>query len=364
MFSPLIKNTLCDAAVVLLAFAVSWFLIYDISSLSYFAPLEKNSDFSATDFYQIVSDDRAVRTLNDDVAIVSVDGLSREEITDALEIISVCDPAAVGVDIYFGFPQPDDERLVGVLSELPNAVVPDTSAYIYSSCRGLTQGSVYLEAESYRSVIRECRSDGTFAAELARLYRPGLKLPETMHIEYPCMDFDVIHADELLDYPEHIEGKIVLVGAVNDISDLHPTPINDAVPGVIIHAASIATMLSEDRIEDFPAWADWLLAIVLCYIFIVAIRCLKKYDWGDFVMRVIQIIFLLLIIIVGTVIYIDCRVNINFTRPLLMVAAANFAVDLWNGGVGIRTLYRNIKAIRLRRRRRKRDALLSKPIAR
>ena len=343
--SPLVKKIFRDVGIVLLAFVVSWVLVYDISSLSYFAPLEKASDFSPTDFYQIVSDNRAVRTLNDDVVIVSVDGLSREDITDVLEIIAECSPAAVGVDIIFGYPQPDDDRLVCVLSELPNVVVPDTSAYIYSSCQGLKQGSVYFEAASYRSTVRDCRAEGTFAGELASLYRPGLQMPETMKIEYAGIEFEVIQAGELLSCPEIIEGKIALVGAVNDISDFHPTPISDSMSGVMIHAASIATMLSTDRISEFPAWADWLLAIILCYIFIATTRWFKKPQWGDCVMRIIQFLFLIFIIMLGSVLYIKYRVNLNFTRPLLMIAAGMLAVDLWNGTSGLVLIYMKAKNV-------------------
>lgn len=342
----MLKNFLCDLAIVLLAFALSWFLIYDISSMSYFSPLEKSSDFETSDFYQLVSDSRAVRTLNDDIVVVSVDDLSREEITDALEMISLCDPAAVGIDILFGFPQDDDYRLVEVLSGMHNVVVPDTSSYIYSSCPGLIQGSVYLEADSYRSTVRECSTDGTFTAVLASLYRPETALPDRMRIEYPGVEFNVIHAAELAEAPELLEGKIVLVGVVNDYSDVHPTPVDDAMPGILIHAAAIATMLSPDRVTDFPEWADWLVAILLCYVFVSSTRVLKRFDWGDMVMRVVQIAVLVLIIIIGTEMYVSHRIEINFSRPLVMVAAGTLAVDVWNGMAGLVGIIRHRVGIR------------------
>lgn len=354
----MLKKFLCDLAIVLLAFALSWFFIYDISSLSYFSPLEKSSDFETSDFYQVVSDRRAVRTLNDDIVVVSVDDLSRGEITDALEMISLCDPAAVGIDLIFGFPQDDDSRLVEVLSGMRNVVVPDTSSYIYSSCPGLIQGSVYLEADSYRSTVRECSSDGTFTAALATLYRPETELPDRMRIEYPGVEFNVIHAGELPDMPELLESRIVLVGVVNDFSDVHPTPVSDAMPGILIHAAAIATMLSADRVTDFPEWADWLVAIVLCYVFVSSTRVFKRFDWGDMVMRVVQIAVLVLIIIIGTEMYVSHHVDINFSRPLVMIAAGTLAVDLWNGMDGL--LGAILRCVRIRRIARLRKLILEK----
>ena len=128
-----LKKLLSDIGITILAFALSWLLIYDITQISYFAPLEKASDFETTDFYQIVDDRRSVRPYSDDIVVVGIDDLSRDEIADAIYMISLCSPAAVGIDILFGYQQPDDQKLVEAISALPNAVVPDTSSYIYSS---------------------------------------------------------------------------------------------------------------------------------------------------------------------------------------------------------------------------------------
>lgn len=332
---PLTGKILRYTVVVLLAFLLSWFIVYDISSISYFSPIEKASDFETTDFYQIVDDGRAERRLDPDVVIVAIDDMSRGEIAEALEYLSYSRPAVVGVDIVFGYPQDGDERLVEALNDFAVVVVPDTTGYLYNRCVGMKQGSVYLDVESYRSTVRKCRTDGTFAGELVRAYRPDADLPEQMTIEYPGVEYDIIDPSELLDNPELVEGKIALVGAVGDFSDVHPTPVDDARAGILIHAASISTMLSKNRVTEFPEWADWLIATLLCFFFVWATFLFKKYDWGDCVMRVIQITFLLLIIVLGTIAYVDWRLNINFTRPLLMVGLGALAVDLWNGGKGI-----------------------------
>lgn len=328
----------------LLAFALSWFFIYDFTSISYFSPLEKSTDFETTDFYQLAEDGRAVHRLCEEVVIVPIDGMSRQEIADVLARIDYCGPAAVGVDILFGYPQSDDSCFIDILSDMDNVVVvPDTSAYIYSSCPNLHEGSVYLEAESRRQTIRDYSSEGTFAAELVRQAGYDVDLPKKFRIEFAATEFEEIPADEIIDRAETLEGKIVLVGAVDDPADCHITPIDDAFPGILIHAAAISTMLSPDRVSVFPAWADWVLAIILCYVFIVAARWFKRYDWGDFVMRVIQFTFLLLIVFIGAVCYMKYRLSIDFTRPLLMVAAGTLALDLWNGASGLKSVYRRFR---------------------
>lgn len=348
------RSFLSDLVIVLLAFGLSWFFIYDFTSISYFSPLEKSSDFETSDFYQIAEDSKAMRRFCDDVVIVPVDGMSRREIADALALIDYCGPSATGIDILFGYPQPDDSYLIDILADMDNAVVvPDTSSYIYSSCSNLSEGSVYLEAESRRQTVRDYSSEGTLGAELVRHLKPEISLTKLFRIEYAATEFEQIQVDEILDNSELLEGRIVLVGAVEDAADCHLTPIDDAMPGILIHASAIATMLSPDRITMFPEWADWVLAIVLCYVFIVATRWLKRYDWGDFVMRMIQLTFLLLIIFIGSVCYMKYRLCIDFTRPLLMVAAGTLAVDLWNGASGAKQLYRRSR-VGLWRARRKR----------
>lgn len=339
-----LKKLLSDIGITILAFALSWLLIYDITQISYFAPLEKASDFETTDFYQIVDDRRSVRPYSDDIVVVGIDDLSRDEIADAIYMISLCSPAAVGIDILFGYQQPDDQKLVEAISALPNAVVPDTSSYIYSSCPGLHQGSIFLEAPSHRHTIRHCKKEDTFAGELVALYNPHLNVPENMLIEYSACEFDVIHASEIPDATDIIDGRIVLVGAVRDISDLHPTPVHDALPGIMIHAASIATMLNENRITTIPEWLDWTLAIILCFAFIATARSLKERDWADCLMRIVQIALLLLIIVIGCWCYSRYRLNINFTRPLIMLATAAVAVDLWEGGIALKKLPAKIKS--------------------
>lgn len=112
----------------------------------------------------------------------------------------------------------------------------------------------------------------------------------------------------------------------------------------MIHAASIATMLNENRITTIPEWLDWTLAIILCFAFIATARSLKERDWADCLMRIVQIALLLLIIVIGCWCYSRYRLNINFTRPLIMLATAAVAVDLWEGGIALKKLPAKIKS--------------------
>lgn len=108
------------------AFGISWFTSYDLSSISFFAPMEKVNDFKFSDFYMAVADNRDVRILDSDIIIVSVDGCDRRKIARAITDIDSCRPAIIGLDVAFGKPREnaDDKDLLAALSNTPNIVFP------------------------------------------------------------------------------------------------------------------------------------------------------------------------------------------------------------------------------------------------
>ena len=68
-----LKQWIRIAGTVVLAYVISHFLIYDISSISYFKPMEKTKELAITDFYQIVANRKNVKPLEQNIAIVSID---------------------------------------------------------------------------------------------------------------------------------------------------------------------------------------------------------------------------------------------------------------------------------------------------
>lgn len=327
--------------IVLLTLVLSWFVVYDLGSISYFAPMEKASDYETSDFYQTVAASRPVRRLCDKVVLVPVDGLSRAEIAEVISQVAFCAPAATGVDLLFGYPQPGtDEELREAIASLPVAVVPDTSAYIYADVPGLRQGGVELEAESRLGTIRRYRSAGSMAGELA-LASGRAPVAAGGLLEFGFYDFETVYPGEILDSETTLNGAIVLIGTLADVSDMHPTAVGADTPGMLIHATAIASMLAERPVRTPPEWFDWLLAVVLCAAFVHANLRLKEREGGELLMRLLQLGMLLMITAAGTLLYLHLRVNVNFGRPLLMVGTAALSVDVWCGAMALRRYMRN-----------------------
>ena len=95
-------------SVTTIALLFARFIIYDLFSLSMFAPVEKTNDFQMSDIYQSISMKRALQRASKDITIVSIDGCGRQGVLDAINRISKYSPAAIGLDVVFEYSQQND----------------------------------------------------------------------------------------------------------------------------------------------------------------------------------------------------------------------------------------------------------------
>ena len=132
---PIVKATV----ITLLTLLFSHVAVYDLTSVSFFSPMEKASDFRFSDFYTLVANKRPVKELDDNIVIVALDGCDRAEMARAIDAIDYCGPAAVGLDIVFGPPlNPDEDTLSESLELCSNFVMPitieeDSTGYFISN---------------------------------------------------------------------------------------------------------------------------------------------------------------------------------------------------------------------------------------
>lgn len=345
--------------VLVITFLLSCFVVYDISSISFIAPMEKTSDFLVSDFYQLVADERDEHTLGHQVVVVSVDNLSRQGITETIEAVNYCEPKVIGLDILFNYPQPGDSLLVDAIRNCPRIVLPvflgqDNSgqytvpltSYLYDQLDSISKGAVNLEAESAQSVIRSFRpffrlEEGVqpnFVTKIVQLSFPEAynALCERQNvleeIYYPSYEYEVIPANEVLEKAEVLRDKIVLIGTVSDPQDMHVTTISKATSGVFIHAYALSTILDRNYIRTTPDWLNWMIALLLCAMFVGVDLCCYRYSVCNLFIRILQIILLYLIVWTGCQLFLAYRINVDFTRPLLMVSFGLMAVDMWIGG--------------------------------
>lgn len=279
----------------LFAFVLSMVLIqpFSASTAALFSSPEKN-DFTISDFYNIVADGRDLAHLDDNIVIVNLDNSDRAEIAGLLNMISLCGPKAVGLDVTFEDRREGDSLLLEAIAMTPALVQPLNLLPVQGSDSFALGGYSYfyrpgddgfassaLPSKYANSTIREFRtvfptrdagSLPSFSLALARIADPdaaaeleqrGNKLEI---INYHSRRFRCYEPSELLDHAEELAGRVVLLGALHEKGDLHPTPVNSMMAGIFIHANSLATVLDRAYMTSTPRWLQWLFGFLLCYL--------------------------------------------------------------------------------------------------
>lgn len=347
------------AGITALSFVLSMFLIAPLSfSASSLISAPDRNDFNITDFYAMVADRRPVRQLSDEIVIVNIDTCDRADIAGILETVALLEPRAVGLDVVFGEPREGDDRLIAAARECPNLVVGNTvtpagerfsidsgtwfpdsvgdtstvgivnipARYAYSNIREFTTGFPLESGDTLPGFVTAVAAvaDPAAARELAAR---GNSLEA---INYPSHEFTVVEPDEIPSRADEMAGRIILIGAVTDPSDLHATPVNGRMCGIEIHARALQTILDRAWLDSLPQTANWAIALGLCFL-VVLLSGIINPGYKGVVMRLIQVAILYLIIRIGYWFYIDRGIVVDCSYTLLALTFGLFAADIWNG---------------------------------
>lgn len=345
--------------ITILAFLLSLVLFQPFAlSISSLVSIPEKSDFNITDFYAIVADSRPIKTLDNHILIVDITACDRDGIADVLDILSFCDPLAVGLDVIFDNARGgvEDEYLLSAVESCPNLVMAATLSQdsassfsiaeksFFADSLGVRLGAINLPAKYPRATIREfpvwfpSRNDTipSFATAIAQLAAPDaaeflLKRNKQLEIiNYPSRKFEVIQPEDLIDRAELIHDRIVLVGAARDFYDIHSTPTDSRMPGVLIHAYSIATILDASYIKKLDKFQNWLLAFLSC-LAVIWISLKLTSGLKGIIMRVTQLGILYIVLVVGYHFFITYNILIDFSYTLLILSFGLFACDIWSG---------------------------------
>lgn len=113
------------SGITVLAFVLSMLLTtpaaFSITSL-FSSPDQE--DFAISDFFTRMADHRPVRLMDSDIVLVDIGFTGREEIAEALELLTLCGPRTVALDVLFEEPHEDDSRLLAALAATPSLVLP------------------------------------------------------------------------------------------------------------------------------------------------------------------------------------------------------------------------------------------------
>ena len=347
-------------ALVITAFTLlfSHVAIYDLTSISFFSPMEKAADFRFSDFYTLVADRGPVAKYEKDIVIVPVDGCDRRQMAQAISDIDFCTPAAVGLDIFFSpLRHADEDPLVEALSECDNLIMPvlvvadsarlrisHESAYdaLVEPSGGFAAVNIQGSEEEH-VCVREFRTgfdtDKGFVKTLASAL-VSIGFPETARtldtrgnesesIIYSSREFEVVYPDEILDNKDLIQGRMVFVGKLQDRADFHVTPLQNFTPGLMIHAYIAATILGGDYTRQLSIWEEVFLGAVLCFLIVWINLYLMKSVMGPLLVRSLQIGLLYFLILTGTLVYVNYNVDLNFSYSILTVSLGVAACEVY-----------------------------------
>lgn len=360
MCKKLLFNILSIICILCITVALFTLVKYDISSIAYFNPTEKSATARIPDFYQMVANKRDIAKLDSTIVIVNIDNCNRDEIAETIELLGLCETKAIGVDIFFDSPTSNDQNLIQAIESCENIVLPvymcyDTEQDIFTKGNGSFfyknfpenkyYGAINLVGDNMHSIIREFRREfpcindtiPNFVARLTELSssisykRLNARNNKYETIWFPSKEFSIIKPIDILEKCNYLQGKIVLLGTVSDYSDFHITPIDYQMPGVILHAYALSTILNDEYVYQCSEFIVWIISILLCAIIVVINIILRQNNLGNLIVRILQMVILYLIVLIGCNLFVYKHICIDFAKPLLLVGLGLVATDIWYG---------------------------------
>ena len=356
--------------ITILAFLLTKIVVDGLMSLSVFSPVEKAADFQMSDLYQSVAEYKNVQQLSRDITIVAIDGQSRAEVLETINLISEYSPIAIGLDVFFPFPEQDNSYLLNTLTTIPNLVCAakfakdegkDTWHHIkksfYEDSVDVTYGYVNLNASTQRDVIRTfvpymltSTNDTLYSmpVQLAKISKPAQyqtllnRNNATETIDYENIEFSVVSASEILSGEVNaglLTGKIILVGDTGNMNDSYLSPLHNSMPGIMLHAYALQTIITDNYIDSTPTWLNWLIAFVLCILLTVC-NLWSGYRRNIFV-RIVQFFILYMLVVMGCAYFATHHIYIDFSLAILMIGLSLVAFDVWFGFVALYNFIKN-----------------------
>lgn len=342
-----------------LGFFMSTLLVepLSMSTSAIFSSPEKR-DFQMSDLFAQIADNRPVRSFDDRVVVVNIGNGTREDITDALSVISLCGPKAVGVDINFADHGNNDHQLIESLKALPNLILPlgikqseengkfeiEDKPFFFDEESEFNYGIVNLPLKVNKGTVREYAIEFptnlgvylSFSTALAQIADPEAmkKLKErgskTGITAYHSREYLTLNLDEIEDNAESLFDKIVILGALDESYDMHSTPVKSHVSGVMIHSYALSTVLDGIWFHKIPKMFDYLLAFLVCLGIMIVVYGFKS-NFKGIVLRIIQGILVFLAVRIGYSLFVDHSIIFDLSYTVLIIAFGLFAADIWNG---------------------------------
>lgn len=265
--------------------------------LSIFDPIQRAvSNFSILDIFYQIQDAEEKKVESPFITIVDISELhERSKIADVIYAINACNPAVIGLDVIFNGLKGDSvgsQYVANAIHEAREPIVAFkldkkdsignftcTTRSFFSPMEHVEEGYINMQSVSFGGVIREMSTwnllnDTTvnsLSYLMARKYLEynniwqDSKWPKRCLINYTPTEFPIVPYDSVLYRDSLITDRIVLLGTVNDVEDMHYSPLGRTA-GSIIQAYAIQTLIEHHHIKEVTLWLNILITFVLLII--------------------------------------------------------------------------------------------------
>jgi CHASE2 domain-containing sensor protein len=312
------KNDLIDYLLrpALIAFLVCGIiLLFDLNPLDPSAGSSRKMAVSnmLETYYSIAHGSDSYKEITDpNVILIRSDGCSRGKLAALLKTIAKANPKVVALDMIFRKPEKpeEDEALLESMNQLKDKLVvacalrnENPENHRMDSLQGnffdsivpdFARGCINLTETRFHSIYSfspflHLSKDmiPTFDLQVARKADPASagyllnRRTGEKFINFRSVIFDVMDPNEVLSNLKALRNKVILIGDVDNQTDMHVAPIDDKMDGLHIHAYTISTILSERYISAMSGWGHWILTGLLIIAFLNLITyASRKYKKG------------------------------------------------------------------------------------
>ena len=317
--------------------------------------------FRFTDsYFYIENNSKEITDANMDVVLFDLSGCySRTEIAAAVQKLYDSGAKVIALDVIFGNSMAQgkeaNDSLMNVMARCHDRIVsacravPTVEGFNFESSyfvgvAGCREACVNMENDVVRTFgPKLCFGDTclpSFVDVICQMAYPDQysafekRANEEELINYRRIVFNRIHIyDEF--YGEDVDGKVVLIGDLEDLRDFHSVPVDidgsNRISGTIIHAYALSTITKNRMINLMSDAFGLVIGLLVSFLFcVLCCQVSEKYDKiSGLVMNVYQVILLLLMAFVGGIVFLKLNYNINLIYAMLGIGLAGFSTDLW-----------------------------------
>ncbi|RZJ82379.1 MAG: CHASE2 domain-containing protein [Flavobacterium sp.] len=296
------------------------------------------------------------------IVVVDIADAGRMEIANMIQSSVDAKAKVVGVDVLFNVAKDAvaDSMLKSLFNRNDKVVMAYNLAdenhhfkhtgYFYSDAR--SKGYANFVGEE-KGVIRyfkpqvEDQKYLSFATNIVKIAKPIAydslkerdKKIEIINYRRSSSKYLVVSGHKLLNgelESQVLRNKIVLLGYVAkneyDIEDKHYTPLNPLfagrstpdMNGVFIHANIVNMLLDEAYADKSPAWINWLIAFIFCWLHMAFFikYSLEGHVWFHLKAKLVSLIMAVAFVYLGLWLFYHFDTQLNMTATLVAVILA------------------------------------------